>query len=99
MRHSGVRYAVGRGAASRGCVALRDRIRNRRTAGPHAAAGVRPREERQLRFPAAPGSYAGDDGCEDRILGRFGWVVVPSLCAVLVGGCGIAVLGGPYRRL
>ena len=46
-----------------------------------------------------PSSYAGDDGCEKRILDRFGLIIVPSLCAILVGGCGIAVLAGPYRRL
>ena len=99
MRQSGVGYAVGRGlllvAALLFAIAF--------------VIGVLPVRTRLLVYDPGrsvscgslllPGSYAGDDGCEDRILGRFGWVVVPSLCAVLVGGCGIAVLGGPYRRL
>ena len=99
MRQSGVAYGVGRGlllvAALLFAVAF--------------VIGVLPVRTRLLVYDPGrsvncgslllPSSYAGDDGCEKRILGRIGWVLVPSLCAILVGGCGIAVLTGPHRRL
>ncbi len=44
-------------------------------------------------------SYGGDDACERRLLGRYGWVVVPGLAAVLIGAFGLAIVNDTYKKV
>lgn len=42
--------------------------------------------------------YSGDDACESRLLRRFGWIMLPGLAAVLVGGFGLAIINDTYKK-
>jgi hypothetical protein len=44
-----------------------------------------------------PGDDAGDDGCEERLLSRFGLVVLPALGGVILGGVGVALMWRSVR--
>ena len=44
-------------------------------------------------------SYGGDDACERRLLGRYAWVILPGVAAVLIGAFGLAIVNDTYKKV